>query len=352
MEQTAEYVLSKSPGSINGNITYVLSLGKYGVELFFAISGYLLYSIYCVNARKKISVREYFDRRAARILPLWLIFLLLHTILNYFVKNDNPNLHFSSLRSQITASLISAIFLSWIRTDIWNQVLPGDWSIHAEVFHYAVFLFFLKGKSKKLLNYYLAICILTILIGFTYNAGLLNHQLNLKTAFQSWMRLDVFSTLFYFLLGIMIGKVMPYAKKIARMTEFKQEILDLGLVKLILLIICLPFLPLNFGTNVECFGFLVIALSLSIGLSHSAKLSKALMVLGKYSYFLYFFHFIALDFIRMYLNSENRLIYSNSQFAHPLTVALLLSLVLLIAIPIGALSYRYIETPILRFSKK
>lgn len=69
VEQTAEYVLSKSPGSINGNITYVLSLGKYGVELFFTISGYLLYLIYYVNVRKKISVRGYFDKRVARILP-------------------------------------------------------------------------------------------------------------------------------------------------------------------------------------------------------------------------------------------------------------------------------------------
>jgi peptidoglycan/LPS O-acetylase OafA/YrhL len=54
----------------------LFSLGKYGVELFFIVSGYLLFKLYGSN-RDSLS-KSYYLRRITRIYPLWIFFLFLN----------------------------------------------------------------------------------------------------------------------------------------------------------------------------------------------------------------------------------------------------------------------------------
>jgi peptidoglycan/LPS O-acetylase OafA/YrhL len=349
--QATEFLFSSSPKSINGNLTYVLSLGKYGVELFFVISGYLLCSIYFDKQNEGFAYRKYFQKRAARILPLWFLFLLVHTLINYFIINENPNLQFETLESLIAATLIAVFFLSWINSDIWNQILPGDWSIHAELFHYLAFTLFYVLSAKQIVKYFIFICYFTVIIGFVSNAGLLDDKEFLNEAFQAWKRLNLFSTFIYFLLGMAIFKLFPYVTS-RRGVELKQEIIKLGVGKILGLAACIPFLPLNFGKNIECIGFLILAVTVAGLIFLNAASTRFLKTLGKYSYFIYFFHFVILDVIRMCFHPKKEILNLDNVWAHPIIFALVLLLVLLISMPFGALSYRFIESPILRLSRK
>jgi peptidoglycan/LPS O-acetylase OafA/YrhL len=53
--------------------SYTVSLGKYGVELFFIISGLLMYLLY--GFETQINTKKFFVRRLARVYPLWVLFL-------------------------------------------------------------------------------------------------------------------------------------------------------------------------------------------------------------------------------------------------------------------------------------
>lgn len=47
--QYTELIIIEHSGPQSGTLTYFLSYGKYGVELFFFLSGFLLMSLYPLN---------------------------------------------------------------------------------------------------------------------------------------------------------------------------------------------------------------------------------------------------------------------------------------------------------------
>ena len=63
----------------------LMSLGKYGVELFFWLSGWLLVSIYGLKGNRL--GKSYRIRRVARIYPLWILFLIV-AIIRSIVTNS------------------------------------------------------------------------------------------------------------------------------------------------------------------------------------------------------------------------------------------------------------------------
>ena len=71
-------------------------LGRYGVELFFVISGYLA----CISLSSKQSVGVFYKKRAIRILPLYYFcigyFFLMETFLFHSIPEDP--LHLGWLR--------------------------------------------------------------------------------------------------------------------------------------------------------------------------------------------------------------------------------------------------------------
>lgn len=75
--QASGTLVTKFGGTPNENIAYVISLGRYGVELFFVLSGWLLASIYGVGTGVMFSARSYWVRSATRIYPLWFLFIVL-----------------------------------------------------------------------------------------------------------------------------------------------------------------------------------------------------------------------------------------------------------------------------------
>jgi peptidoglycan/LPS O-acetylase OafA/YrhL len=128
---------------VSEHISQVLSLGKYGVEVFFFLSGWLLSALYGFSGTK--IGKSYVVRRIARIYPLWIIFLVIYILEAYFLQSGGffHAMHSSTdlkITQQPTViAFLTLTFTLFISHTLWNTVIPGGWSIQSEVAHYALF---------------------------------------------------------------------------------------------------------------------------------------------------------------------------------------------------------------------
>ena len=147
--------------------------GFIGVDIFFVISGYLIFSvIYKEIINNKFNLIDFYERRARRIIPalIILIFFLIPFIYFYFLPQDI--IRFS--KSVISVLLFfSNYFFYFISLEYFNQSnllepLLHTWSLSIEEQFYIFFpiliVFIIKYNNQKLLNYLIIIFILTFLI--------------------------------------------------------------------------------------------------------------------------------------------------------------------------------------------
>lgn len=72
--------------NLNGHVYEVSQLGRYGVELFFVISGYLV----CYSLSKGKSIVEYYKKRIIRIMPLYYFCILYYFVTETFLFRSVP----------------------------------------------------------------------------------------------------------------------------------------------------------------------------------------------------------------------------------------------------------------------
>ena len=103
--------------SQDGLIYQAGSLLRYGVELFFALSGWLIFSLYFQRDH-----RGYWPRRLARIWPLWALFAVATVIAmwwagwTFIVGQFDSSLSLSP----ILALALALAFLGWTNAVAWR----------------------------------------------------------------------------------------------------------------------------------------------------------------------------------------------------------------------------------------
>jgi peptidoglycan/LPS O-acetylase OafA/YrhL len=133
-------------------------LGSNGVDLFFAISGFLICSKLLEGeaATNGIRLFDFYKKRIFRILPLYLTYLLFLLTLNVFSLLEIP-------QNQI---FVSFIFLQnyQIPADAWHYALAHFWSLAVEEHFYLIFPIFLLLLPKNRLPQIVACVCLAALI--------------------------------------------------------------------------------------------------------------------------------------------------------------------------------------------
>jgi peptidoglycan/LPS O-acetylase OafA/YrhL len=331
--------------------SWMISLGRYGVELFFFLSGWLLVSIYGLNDNKL--GKAYWARRLARIYPLWILFLLIAFVrweftnsgqLHSPIKAINGESNF--LHSPVGVVVLTLSFTLFLSASLWNGVIPGGWSIQAEVAHYLLFPLIRRRRLNSVLKFAALINVLTSIVYFG-RPKLDTYPDLFLTIIDAWIRLSLYSTIGYFLIGILSYTVFNHLKG-CRITELKFSDLNISHNAFILFCISLLLVPCPFGNQIEAIGYLLLMILISFGILRNQKLSSTFRFLGRYAYFIYFMHFLALASVNWI---TNRLGFTTSQLGAQQIIFILVFLYSLTISSVLAIpSMKFFERPFIKMA--
>jgi peptidoglycan/LPS O-acetylase OafA/YrhL len=332
---------------------WLISLGKYGVELFFFLSGWLLVSIYGINGKKL--GKAYWARRLGRIYPLWILFLFIGFLRWKFTTSGQSNSPIQQIEGQSdflhsTAGvlLLTLSFTLFVSASLWNGVIPGGWSIQAEVAHYLLFPVIRNRSLNSVLKMVTLMNILTSLAFLTRPKLDKFPSLFLKII-DAWFRLSLYSTVGYFLIGILSYMVFSQLKE-SRTTGLNFADVNISHNTFIVFFISLLLIPCPFGNQIEAIGYLLLMIVISLGILRNQRLSSLFQFLGKHAYFIYFMHFLALISVGWITKRSN---FSVSQFG---SQQLVFTLIFIYSLTISSLfaipSMKFFEKPIIRMAHK
>ena len=325
--------------------------GYLGVDIFFVISGYLISKIILNDLRSnKFSIRNFYIRRAKRILPALLSVTLATSVLSYFVIPQEEILEFSK-------SIISVLFFfsniffqfntSYFDINAEYQPLLHTWSLSIEEQFYIFFPIFLVLFFKKGYKFYLSIIFILSLL-FSQFSG------NLKSSYPFFDETFLFySSSFYSSYMLPFGRIWElilgfYAAVL--ISERKADLKKFGnfnsnliiLFSFMLLIFSILYFDKNtpypsFYTLLPCLSifFIIIFISNCSFLKKILSI-KLLFKTGLISYSLYLIHFPIFSILK----------YKNYNLGSNLFVDLSIFIIIFV---FSFLNFKYIEKP---FRKK
>jgi peptidoglycan/LPS O-acetylase OafA/YrhL len=153
--------------------------GKFGVTLFFFISGFLITKLLLLEIEKKgkISIGRFYLRRFFRLYPALLAMIIVSIITAAIIKCTIPN-------KDIFAALFyfTNYYIGWIRPVVPDcyRLLDIIWSLSVEEHFYFFFPFltavFLAGKKKKMTDAFGWLLLLLCLVAFLCRCWLFFHH--------------------------------------------------------------------------------------------------------------------------------------------------------------------------------
>jgi exopolysaccharide production protein ExoZ len=291
-------VLHHSIGSIkyyhkvdNYFLDYIGAIGKYGVDFFFVLSGFIITYTAYFKYEESNAFNNYVKNRLIRIyvpyLPIGIFLLLLYTLFPSF-SNSNRDI---------------SVFTSLTLIPFGNPALSVAWTLSFELCFYL--LFSISFFSKKMWNVFILLWLILILL---FNYTLLS---NIK-----FLEYPIFRVLFStynieFILGYILAIVI--LKKII----FK---LNIGFVVLLLLVSAFLYLKFinytffNFSINFlfSILSFWAVYISI-VYFNKKIKTTSVFMMIGNATYSIYLVHNpLQMIFIRVYpkINSTLTLIFA------------------------------------------
>lgn len=265
--------------------------GYLGVDVFFAISGFLITKIiYTESLENRFSIASFYLRRIRRIIPLVLTITFVALILGMLVMlpNDLENLSQSVFATNVFANNILLRISAVLYWDIVSDFKPlmHTWSLGVEEQFYLVypllFLFFQRKNIRWVLPVLLALTLISLFL--------------FATATNVSSRFCLIQYRFYELSIGGIGAILFYRKPI----KGWYKILFLPVLLLLLLV------DLKFSGSLKIVLIVLATAGLLVS-DNSADafrtfmLENKLMVgIGKISFSLYMWHQLVLAFTRYY----------------------------------------------------
>lgn len=318
--------------------------GFLGVDLFFVVSGYLITSLLYVEFEKKrsISFRKFYARRALRLIPALVICIILANLLwNYTELPPGYD--------RRIANLAGIFYFTNLVFDYVCGNLNHLWSLSVEEHFYliwpitvAYFLFTLSNKNK------IIFLVLSILASALFRIVAFHFQ-------HDWVYgifwVDPYGFTLCRMDGILLGALLYFVGvqyphfvanwKSSYMDSVWMLVLFVVFVGLGLRVSLYDVRWLNGGfvlTNLVCTAIVLFAVR---NPDHYILSNRVLRWLGNRSYGIYLYHFpifLVLESFRVPHSVTNLLLITVLRFAGSLALA--------------AISYQYIEQPILKFKKR
>lgn len=334
---------------------FIKNMGKLGVGLFFVLSGFLI--TYLLLSEKKrrgdISAKDFYIRRILRIWPLYFIIVLL----GFFVFPAIPIFN-EPLRDQY---YFDADFFK--RLPFFLLFLPNlgfvffrspylcsqTWSVGVEEQFYAIWPWIIKSKNPVKTFIKLLVGFLTILgLAWLYVFKVSDFSEETKVRIQEGLAL-FFSQ--FRILTMMIGGIGAYlifTKKAKILTVLFRKDVQIIVYAILALMLGTGFhFP---GLNMEFYGLFFCFFILNVSQNPKSLIyleQKIIHYLGKISYGIYIYHPAV---IVLCINSIH---YFFGKTINHLTFNLILyPTAILLTIIVCDLSFRFIETPLLKLKDR
>ncbi|QJW88504.1 acyltransferase [Spirosoma taeanense] len=305
--------------------------GKAGVDFFFVLSGFIIYTIHQHDLGVKDRVYYFISKRLIRIFPLYWLMLI-------------PKL---LIKTYSALTILGALFLL---PHPQSPVLNVSWTLSYELFFYACFSLLIFNKSSSLK--YLLLSYGGFIFLYWTSGLLLGDVPKLLHSSHSFI-ISYHHTEFLF------GLAAAYLFSHSLLTQFRYWLLASGLVLFVTAslytVINVNQIALEQGVDLitrsedlktvtENYSYLFFGIPsflIILGSAHIDKLDKwnvptGLLFIGNASYAIYLTH-------SSLINAETLLL--KSIWPHNLAITVLP--IMLVALLFGMLVHRYIETPIL-----
>ena len=326
---------------LNNNV--IFSGGFLGVDIFFVISGYLICSIIFKELleKKSFSFKNFFVRRARRILPALIFLIFVSSFFSYFILQPSALSNFS--KSSISSIFFSSNIFFWqvdsmymAESQLLNPLLH-TWSLSVEeqfylFFPVVIFLIF-KIDKKFLFPFILLLMFLSI---FSTWYGSKNHII-----FNFY---SITSRIWELGIGSLIAYYEYFKKKNFSFSQKINEIICFLSLIIIIYFFVFPVLPNRHPTIYTIIP--IVSVSLIILLSGKTSFFKSILsnnffvFTGLISYSLYLWHYPVFSF--------SRHIFINTDFENNIILKLFL---IVISIILSLISYFFIEK-FFRFKNK
>ena len=251
--------------------------GWVGVDVFFVISGFLMWHLYA----DKISegqVKEFYIKRLRRLLPALAVLILFSSLVFYFVLLPNERHLF--MNEIFSASFAFSNLYYWLEVQYFSssQLRPllNIWSIALELQFYLIFPILVLLLKKSTLRF---ISLLLVSIATFIGLGLYSFQASFFT---------LPGRLWEFLLGMLVAHLKPsQIRESARFWMFKYFV-----VAIVILSTLVPEDD-KFKMLVQIVIAFFSALYIMLGFNQigTGVLVRTLSKIGDYSYSIYLIHF-------------------------------------------------------------
>lgn len=324
--------------------------GFIGVDIFFVISGYLITNIIIKDLSiNKFKLKDFYLRRARRILPVLYFITIVSLLLSFFLMTEEQIIFFS--KQTISVVLFLSNFFFWLNTGYFDpnteiQPLLHTWSLAVEeqfyIFFPLILIFFWKYLKNKIFISFIGIIFLSIIL--SQIGGNFKIQ-NLSKEFPFFnLPFDFFwqagSGNFYLPFGrvweLLSGSLIAFFlnKKKIQEKKYNSYLSFLGVILILISIFTFNeniqypsvFTILPVGGTV-----LLIIFSTSSTFIHKFLSWKPLVFFGLISFSLYLWHQPLLAFNRIYFGVD-------LNFFHKI-------IIIIITFILSVLSWKFIETP-------
>jgi peptidoglycan/LPS O-acetylase OafA/YrhL len=306
------------------------SNARYGVALFFVISGFLIATLLLRELRTagSISLGNFYARRSLRILPLYFACLALHVALVYGLHAFNPE-----NREIFTQKLPSYLlfYSNWLPTATAGPFFQA-WSLAAEEQFYLSFAFLLVFFRKSwLVPLAIAALALKFFIYSTWGA--------VDTWSAAW-RIG-FSYQESIIWGVLLAFALEQPRVFAVLHRLARSPLFLPGAALATLA-WLLFHPIRHAATWDGELLYVLMTGLVLGTvlhpSRNASAAAPLAFVGRISYGIYLLHMVVISFVKKLPGADS-----------PLPCFLIATAAV---IPTAAVVYQFFEKPIIGFYKR
>lgn len=304
---------------------FLMSIGWAGVDVFFAISGYLITKI-LMNAHESKDIKRFFIKRIFRIIPLCFAAVIFYLVFGYIVGEKN-----------ISMLWLSALFLTgWVIPFLDSEAVPYTitWSLSVEESAYILFGFIAILGRHKFTTIFMGLILMSLVLRWILvDASIFQVQ---EVYYFPLTRID--SIAFGGLVALNIIKSNRSAL--------------LGLLTLVFAALLYFWLSEvgQYNRNVAIFGYTAIAFSSALIVSSAITIENSnnffiriLTHVGKRSYFIYLFHVFVIGAIRLSVFSSTRVF---------LGFWGIVGCVVLLTMLMAEVSWRFFEFPLIQFGRK